>query len=53
MPMIGLSLKINQGRWIKMTNLENKIALAEDRIKELQLLIVHLRKQNETNTRSN
>ena len=51
--MIGLSLKINQGRWIKMTNLENKIALAEERIKELQLLIEHWRKQDETNTRSN
>ena len=36
-----------------MTNLENKIAIAEDRIKELQLLIEHWRKQNETNTRSN
>ena len=35
-----------------MTNLENKIAIAEDRIKELQLLIEHWRKQNETNTGS-
>ena len=51
--MIGLSLKINQGRWIKMTNLENKIEIAEERIKELQLLIEHWRKQDETNTRSN
>ena len=51
--MIGLSLKINQGRWIKMTNLERKIAVAEERIKELQLLIEHWRKQDETNTRSN
>ena len=46
-------IKINQGRWIKMTNLENKIIIAEDRIKELQLLIEHWRKQNETNTKSN
>ena len=51
--MIGLSSKINQGRWKKMTNLETKIEIAEDRIKELQLLIEHWRKQNETNTRSN
>ena len=51
--MIGLSLKINQGRWIKMTNLESKIVVAEERIKELQLLIEHWRKQNEINTRSN
>ena len=51
--MIGSSLKIDQERWISMTNLENKIALAEDRIKELQLLIEHWRKQNETNTKSN
>ena len=36
-----------------MTNLENKIAIAEDRIKELQLLIEHWRKQIETNSRSN
>jgi len=51
--MIESLLKINQGRWISMTNLENKIALAEDRIKELQLLIEHWRKQNETDTKSN
>ena len=51
--MIGSSLKIDQERWIKMTNLDNKIAIAEDRIKELQLLIEHWRKQNETNTKSN
>ena len=51
--MIGSSLKIDQERWIKMTNLENKIEIAEERIKELQLLIEHWRKQNETNTRSN
>ena len=50
--MIGSSLKIDQERWIKMTNLETKILIAEDRIKELQLLIEHWRKQNETNTRS-
>ena len=51
--MIGSSLKIDQERWIKMTNLETKIEIAEERIKELQLLIEHWRKQNETNTRSN
>jgi hypothetical protein len=51
--MIGSSLKIDQERWIKMTNLENKIEIAEERIKELQLLIEHWRKQNETNTKSN
>ena len=50
--MIGSSLKIDQERWIKMTNLETKIVIAEDRIKELQLLIEHWRKQNETNTKS-
>ena len=50
--MIGSLLKINQERWIKMTNLESKIVIAEDRIKELQLLIEHWRKQNETNPRS-
>ena len=31
----------------------DKIIIAEDRIKELQLLIEHWRKQNETNTKSN
>ena len=51
--MIGSSLKIDQERWIKMKNLENKIEIAEERIKELQLLIEHWRKQNETNTKSN
>ena len=35
-----------------MTNLENKIAIAEDRIKELHLLIEHWRKQNDSKTRS-
>ena len=35
-----------------MTNLENKIIIAEDRIKELQLLIEHWRKQNDSKTRS-
>ena len=51
--MIGSSLKIDQERWIKMTNLENKIEIAEERIKELQLLIEHWRKQNEINSKSN
>ena len=51
--MIGSSLKIDQEKWIKMTNLESKIVIAEDRIKELQLLIEHWKKQNEINTRSN
>ena len=36
-----------------MTNLESKIAIAEERIKELQLLIEHWRKQNEVDTGSN
>jgi len=36
-----------------MTNLESKIAIAEERIKELQLLIEHWRKQNEIDTGSN
>ena len=35
-----------------MTNLESKIAIAEERIKELELLIEHWRKQNEINTGS-
>tara|TARA_B100000131_G_C17947813_1_gene545151 strand:+ start:367 stop:477 length:111 start_codon:yes stop_codon:yes gene_type:complete len=35
-----------------MTNLEEKIETAESRIKELELLIEHWKKQNETNTRS-
>tara|TARA_B100000131_G_scaffold157498_1_gene152765 strand:- start:363 stop:473 length:111 start_codon:yes stop_codon:yes gene_type:complete len=35
-----------------MTNLEEKIKTAEDRIKELELLIEHWRKQIETNTGS-
>ena len=51
--MIGSSLKIDQERWIKITNLENKSEIAEERIKELQLLIEHWRKQNDTNTKSN
>ena len=51
--MIGSSLKIDQEKWIKMTNLESKIVIAEDRLKELQLLIEHWRKQNEINTTSN
>jgi len=36
-----------------MTDLKNKIAVAEERIKELQLLIEHWKKQNETDTKSN
>ena len=36
-----------------MTNLEEKVKTAEERIKELELLIEHWKKQNETNTRSN
>jgi len=36
-----------------MTNLEEKIRTAEERIKELELLIEHWKKQNETNTGSN
>ena len=36
-----------------MTNLERNIAVAEERIKELQLLIEHWRKQNEINSKSN
>ena len=36
-----------------MTNLESKIAIAEERIKELQVLIEHWRKQNEIDTGSN
>ena len=35
-----------------MTNLEEKIETAESRIKELELLIEHWKKQNEINTRS-
>ena len=35
-----------------MTNLEEKVKTAEERIKELELLIEHWRKQNETNTGS-
>ena len=35
-----------------MTKLKEKIETAEARIKELQLLIEHWRKQDETNTRS-
>ena len=36
-----------------MTKLKEKIETAESRIKELQLLIEHWRKQNETDTKSN
>ena len=36
-----------------MTRLKEKIETAESRIKELQLLIEHWRKQDETNTKSN
>jgi hypothetical protein len=36
-----------------MSNLKEKIETAESRIKELQLLIEHWRKQIETNTGSN
>ncbi len=36
-----------------MSNLKAKIETAESRIKELQLLIEHWRKQIETNTGSN
>ena len=36
-----------------MTKLKEKIETAEARIKELQLLIEHWRKQDETNTKSN
>ena len=36
-----------------MSNLREKIETAESRIKELQLLIEHWRKQIETNTGSN
>ena len=36
-----------------MTNLEEKVRTAEERIKELELLIEHWKKQNETNTGSN
>ena len=36
-----------------MTRLKEKIETAEARIKELQLLIEHWRKQDETNSKSN
>ena len=36
-----------------MTHLKEKIETAESRIKELELLIEHWRKQIETNSRSN
>ena len=36
-----------------MTHLKEKIETAESRIKELELLIEHWRKQTETNSRSN
>ena len=35
------------------SNLDGKIALAEARIKELEMLIEHWRKQNENNTKDN
>ena len=35
------------------SNLDGKIAIAEDRIKELKLLIEHWRKQNENNPKDN
>ena len=36
-----------------MARLDEKIATAEARIKELQLLIEHWKKQNENNTKDN
>ena len=36
-----------------MTNLEEKVRTAEERIKELELLIEHWKKKNETNKGSN
>ena len=36
-----------------MSRLDEKIATAEARIKELQLLIEHWKKQNENNTKNN
>ena len=36
-----------------MTQINEKIAAAEARIKELQLLIEHWKKQNENNTKDN
>ena len=36
-----------------MTKIKEKIQTAESRIKELQLLIEHWRKQDETDTKSN
>ena len=36
-----------------MAQIDEKIATAEARIKELQLLIEHWKKQNENNTKDN
>ena len=36
-----------------MTHLEEKISTAEQRIKELELLIEHWKKQNENNSKDN
>ena len=36
-----------------MSRLDEKIATAEARLKELQLLIEHWKKQNENNTKDN
>ena len=36
-----------------MSHLKEKIATAESRIKELEMLIEHWKKQNETNTKDN
>ncbi len=36
-----------------MTHLDEKIEAAESRIKELNLLIEHWKKQNENNTKDN
>ena len=36
-----------------MSQLDEKIKTAEDRIKELQMLIEHWKKQNENNTKDN
>ena len=36
-----------------MSQIDEKIKTAEDRIKELQMLIEHWKKQNENNTKDN
>ena len=36
-----------------MSQLDEKIKTAEDRIKELQMLIEHSKKKNENNTKDN